>query len=88
MNAYALVTPAVLVMLAIAAAAVVSALAYLRDPPWLASMDSGFRRWETASDGTRYRSMAGHASFFVPADARAVVIPARTTFADRGRSAG
>jgi hypothetical protein len=71
-------------MLAVGAAALVSALAYLRDPPWLAGMDSGFRRWETANDGTRYRSMAGHASFFVPADARAIVIPARTTFADRG----
>ena len=46
-------------------------------------MESGFRRWETASDGTRYRSMSGHASFFVPADAKAIVIPARTTFADR-----
>ena len=45
-------------------------------------MESGFRRWETASDGTRYRSIAGHASFFVPADAKAIVIPARTTFAD------
>lgn len=61
----------------------IAALAYLRDPPWLATMESGFRPWQTTSDGTRYRSMAGHASFFVPADARAVVIPSRISFADR-----
>jgi hypothetical protein len=71
------------VKLAVLVAALIAALAYLRDPPWLARMESGFRRWETASDGTRYRSIAGHASFFVPADAKAIVIPARTTFADR-----
>ena len=71
------------VYLLIVTAGLVAALAYLRDPPWLTGMESGFRRWETASDGMRYRSMAGHASFFVPADARAIVIPARTSFADR-----
>jgi hypothetical protein len=68
---------------AVLVAALIAALAYLRDPPWLVRMESGFRRWETATDGTRYRSIAGHASFFVPADAKAIVIPARTTFADR-----
>jgi hypothetical protein len=61
----------------------IAALAYLRDPPWLATMESGFRPWQSSSDGTRYRSMAGHASFFVPADARAIVFPARMSFADR-----
>jgi hypothetical protein len=71
------------VTLLIVTAGLAVALAYLRDPPWLARMESGFRPWETASDGTRYRTMAGHASFFVAADARAIVIPARTTFADR-----
>ena len=59
-----------------------SALAYLRDPPWLGRMESGFRRWETPADGTRYRWTGGHASFFVPATARAIVIPTRTTFND------
>ena len=59
---------------------------YLRDPPWLAGMESGFRRWETAADGTRYRWIAGHASFFVPATAASIVIPARTTFDDQGDS--
>jgi hypothetical protein len=71
-----------LVMLAMGAAALVSVLAYLRDPPWLSEMESGFRQWETASDGTRYRWTGGHASFFVPAAARAIVIPTRTTFND------
>jgi hypothetical protein len=71
-----------LLSLGIVAAALVAALAYLRDPPWLAGMESGFRRWETTADGTRYRWTGGHASFFVPATARAIVIPARTTFND------
>jgi len=31
-------------------------------------------------DGTRYRWIAGHASFFVPANASSVSIPVRTTF--------
>ena len=65
-----------------AIAVLVAALAYLRDPPWLARMESGFRRWETAADGTRYRSIAGHASFFVAADAKAIVVPTRTSFTD------
>jgi hypothetical protein len=54
---------------------------YLRDPAWLAGVESGFGRWETSGDGVRYRWIAGHASFFVPATASAIVIPARTTFA-------
>jgi hypothetical protein len=57
------------------------ALTYLRDPPWLMGVQSGFRGWETAADGTRYRWTSGHASFFVPATVPAIVIPARTTFA-------
>ncbi len=45
-------------------------------------MESGFRQWETTANGTRYRWTGGHASFFVPAGARAIVIPTRTTFND------
>ena len=70
-----------LVLLSACAAALLAALAYLRDPPWLAGIASGFRAWETAPDGTRYRWTSGHASFFVPATATAVVIPVKTTFA-------
>ena len=66
------------------ATGLVAALAYLRDPPWLAGLESGFRRWETGADGTRYRWTGGHASFFVPATARAIVIPTRTTFDEPG----
>ena len=73
-----------LVYVGLAIAALVATLAYLRDPPWLARMESGFRQWETAADGTRFRWTAGHASFFVPADARALVIPTRTTFHEVG----
>ena len=60
---------------------VAGVLSYLRDPAWLAGVESGFRGWETSTDGVRYRWTSGHASFFVPASASAIVIPARTTFA-------
>jgi hypothetical protein len=50
----------------IVAALLVAALAYLRDPPWLAQVTSGMGNWQTDSDGTRYRWTTGHASFFVP----------------------
>ena len=56
--------------------AVVVLLAWLRDPGWLAAMESGFGRWERA-DGVAYRWTAGRASFFVPADLQAVEIPLR-----------
>ena len=56
-------------------------LAYLRDPAWLIDVDSGFRPWERATDGTRYRWTGGHASFFVPSGRSSLAIPVRTTFA-------
>ncbi len=56
------------------------ALAYLRDPPWLADVESGFDRWQSTESDFRYRRIAGHASFFVPSVATAVVVPVRTTF--------
>jgi hypothetical protein len=55
-------------------------LAYLRDPPWLISVTSGLRPPQMDSSGRRYRWMGGHASLFVPSDARLVSIPLRTTF--------
>jgi hypothetical protein len=64
----------------LAGAFVAATLAYLRDPAWLAGVDSGLGAWETGADGVRYRAMGGHASFFVPASATAAVIPIRTTF--------
>jgi len=62
-------------------ALLLSAVAYLRDPAWLINTDSGFRPWEGASDGTRYRWTGGHASFFVPSTATSIDLPIRTTFA-------
>jgi hypothetical protein len=62
------------------AAAVIAAAGYLRDPPWLLSMTSGLRSWESDRDGRKFRWMGGHASLFVPSVARAVEIPLHTTF--------
>jgi hypothetical protein len=56
------------------------ALAYLRDPAWLIRTESGFRPWETNTDGTRYRWTGGHASFFVRSEASEISFPLRTTF--------
>jgi len=56
-----------------------AAVAYLRDPAWLIDVESGFRPWEQARDGTRFRWTSGHASFFVPAALSSIVIPVRTT---------
>jgi hypothetical protein len=50
---------------------------YLRDPAWLASVESGFRGWEQDADGTRFRWIGGHASFFVPSGAAAIALPLR-----------
>ena len=61
-------------------AAIGASLAYLRDPPWLLSVTSGMRPWEMDADGRRLRWMGGHASLFVPSDARVISIPLRTTF--------
>jgi hypothetical protein len=60
--------------------AVAGALAYLRDPPWLAEIESGFDRWQKSETDFPYRRIAGHASFFVPSVATSVVVPVRTTF--------
>jgi hypothetical protein len=70
----------VLVGSVLALLALAGALAYLRDPPWLLTMSSGLRAWETNRDGTRFRWAAPHASFFVPADARDMRLRLRTTF--------
>jgi len=56
------------------------ALAYLRDPAWLATETTGLRGWQQAPDGTRYRWSGGHASFFVPSNASRVGFRIATTF--------
>ena len=54
------------------------ALAYLRDPPWLRHVESGFSAWHTDPDGIRYRWTLGRASFFVPADGGQVALRLRS----------
>ena len=66
--------------LILAVLTIAAALAYLRDPPWLRTVSSGMRPWETAADGTRFRWAGAHASLFVPSTARIVHVPLRTTF--------
>ena len=68
----------------VACLAVAAVLTYLRDPPWLATLSSGFRNWETAADGTAFRWAGAHASLFVPSNARSLRIPLRTTFDQPG----
>lgn len=55
-------------------------LAYLRDPPWLGRVTSGFGRWEQNGAGVRFHWMGGRASFFVPADAEFLEIPLHALF--------
>jgi hypothetical protein len=69
-----LLTPAMCLVIAVAA------LAYLRDPPWVGGMSSGFRDWEEDPPGQRWRWTAGRASFFVPSDATSLTLPVRALF--------
>jgi hypothetical protein len=59
---------------------VAAALAYLRDPAWLATQTTGMREWREDPGGFRWRWTSGHASFFVPSDARAVRLRLATSF--------
>jgi hypothetical protein len=68
----------------VATIAVAASLAYLRDPSWLAGIESGLRGWHTGPDGVRYRWTDGHASFFVPAASSSLTIPTRVTFDQPG----
>ncbi len=69
---------------AVASLAIVVAGAYLRDPPWLIDVISGFTSRRADSRGRPYRWTGGRASFFVPATARVVRIPLRTPRTDEG----
>lgn len=70
-------------VIAVLAALLAGVLWYLRDPKWLAGQTTGLREWEHGRDGSTYRWSGGHASFFVPADARLVRISVATTFDSR-----
>jgi hypothetical protein len=69
-----------IIAVAVIFAAASALLAYLRDPPWLITITSGLRPWQTDASGRRYRWTGGHASLFVPSDAPLLSIPLRTTF--------
>lgn len=56
----------------------VAALAYLRDPPWLGEVTSGFSTWREDEAGRRFRwTTRSRASMYVPADAVLVTLPLR-----------
>jgi hypothetical protein len=60
--------------------ALVAALAYLHDPPWIGNVTSGMREWEYSQPGMVFRWTAGRASLFIPSEARAVLIPLRSGY--------
>jgi hypothetical protein len=60
--------------------ALVAALVYLRDPPWLGDVTSGMRPWEENPPGTVFRWTTGRASFFIPGNATWVMLPLRSGF--------
>jgi len=67
------------------AALLVLLVAYLRDPPWLGSVSSGFGPWEySRRDDRWYRWMGGRASFFVPSASRLVRIPLHAALLQNG----
>ena len=65
---------------------VICALAYLRDPPWLLHMETGFEGWTHLTGERPFRWMAGRASFFVPSDYRWIDIPLRAMFVGKNRA--
>ena len=58
--------------------ALIAALTYLHDPPWIGNVTSGMREWEYSDPEMVFRWTAGRASLFVPSDAKAVMIPLRS----------
>jgi hypothetical protein len=60
---------------AVTAIAAIAALAYLHDPPWADRVTSGMEAWSEDPPGTFFRWTAGRASFFVPANAKALMLP-------------
>jgi hypothetical protein len=63
----------------------IATLMYLRDPPWLLHMETGFEGWTHIAGERPFRWMAGRASFFVPSDHRWVDIPVRAMFVGQNR---
>lgn len=57
--------------------ALVAALAYLRDPPWLLRVTSGLGSRLSDETGQPYRWTGGRASFFIPSEARTLELTMR-----------
>jgi len=64
--------------------ALIGALAYLYDPPWIGNVTSGMREWDYSQPGMVFRWTAGRASLFIPSDAKAVMIPLRSGYPGPG----
>ena len=62
---------------AVATIVLVCAMAYLRDPPWLARVTSGLGPWQTDDQRVSFRWTGARASLFVPSSAAAVDVPLR-----------
>ncbi|HZT76015.1 MAG TPA: hypothetical protein VFA27_05120 [Vicinamibacterales bacterium] len=66
------------VVLALGAIVVAAAAIYLHDPPWVATLTTGFRPWAVDGRGERFRWTMGRGSFFVPSDATAMTLKVRS----------
>ena len=58
--------------------AVVAALAYLRNPPWIEDVTSGMKPWDRDEFGVLYRWTEGHASFYIPSNVQTMNVPMRS----------
>jgi hypothetical protein len=74
------------VVATLAAMAVVGALGYLYNPPWLADYTTGLQPWDQDSDGVRYRWTKARASLYVPASAGRIDVPLAALFRTEDRS--
>jgi hypothetical protein len=66
--------------------ALACALAYLRDPPWLAHVTTGLGALSQDERGVFYRWAGARASLFFPSDADSLEVPVRAVFRGDDRS--
>jgi hypothetical protein len=64
---------------ALGVVAVVAALGYLHDPPWIRDVTSGMRSWEQEA-GIPFRWTTGRSTFFIPSTATSMTLPLRAVF--------
>jgi hypothetical protein len=70
-------------LVSVVAIAAIAGFAYLYDPPFADRVTSGMGAWSENPPGTFFRWTAGRASFFVPANATALLLPMRTPNVNR-----